>query len=392
MLGVALRIAYRIGIHSESAGTKCTPLEGELRRRLWWSFKIFDTRIGELADYKNVALSSTWDCKIPLNLNDSDLRPEMNQSPPVQTTPTEAIFVVVRSELREYVRHTKFHYDFHTPALETAPKHSRQQPVSKGSELAALEKMIEDRYLKLCNPENPLHFMTIWMARAYLAKCRLVEHYSMHLDSSKTQTGAQRDAAVRHALGMLEADTKIMSSPLTKGYLWLVNFHFPLPAYIHVLQDLKRRPMAKQALETWQVVSDNFQARFEASQPINSPLFDIFAKLVHSAWEARLAGVKRSQGALIVPKIVSIIRENVVHQLRLSQCVGPEEPQPLDATGMSDEDLPMLTPMGLGSYDVYGAGVPDYYTGKDFDFPGQILPGADFNQVDLAMLDWDFSV
>jgi hypothetical protein len=52
MLGVAIRIAQRMGIHSESALAKCTVFEAELRRRLWWSLVLFDTRISEMADHK----------------------------------------------------------------------------------------------------------------------------------------------------------------------------------------------------------------------------------------------------------------------------------------------------------------------------------------------------
>lgn len=52
MLGVAIRIAQRMGIHSESALSKCTVFEAELSRRLWWSLMLFDSRISEMADHK----------------------------------------------------------------------------------------------------------------------------------------------------------------------------------------------------------------------------------------------------------------------------------------------------------------------------------------------------
>ncbi|KAK9386689.1 hypothetical protein V1515DRAFT_603556 [Lipomyces mesembrius] len=66
MLGVVMRIAHRMGIHSESACVKRTAFEAEMRRRLWWSLKLFDTRIGEMADYNTVALAPAWECRIPL--------------------------------------------------------------------------------------------------------------------------------------------------------------------------------------------------------------------------------------------------------------------------------------------------------------------------------------
>jgi hypothetical protein len=71
MLGVAMRIAQRMGKHSESACAKCAPLEAEMRRRLWWSLVLFDSRISEMANDRTTTLIPTWDCRIPLNVNDS---------------------------------------------------------------------------------------------------------------------------------------------------------------------------------------------------------------------------------------------------------------------------------------------------------------------------------
>lgn len=377
-----------MGIHNESAGAKCSNFQVELRRRLWWSYELFDTRIGELVDYKNVALASDWNCRMPLNVNDSELRPEMRTQPPAQATLSEAVFVVVCSELREYVRRTKFHSDFRTSALDAAAKHSRQRPLSKGSELDALEKMIEDKYLQFCNSETPLHFMTIWMTRAYLAKCRLVEHYSMHADKPKRQTGPQRDAAVRHALGMLQADTKMMTSPLAQGYRWLVNLHFPLPAYIHILQDLKKRPTSAHHREAWNAVSDNFEARFDRSQPIKAPLFNIFAKLVHSAWEAHLTDFVQFGGGLTWPKIVVLIQEKVLHKLQSSQDGNPPGYQPSRGPESLDGDLPMQAVSNLRSQGDQDQGIPDYYSGVD-EFLGQDLRSFDLDQMDLALMNWD---
>ncbi|KAK9250492.1 hypothetical protein V1507DRAFT_483003 [Lipomyces tetrasporus] len=378
MLGVAMRIAHRMGIHSESACVKCTALEAEMRRRLWWSLKLFDSRIGELADYKTVALAPTWDCRIPLNVNDSDLRPEMTEPPPVQGTSSEALFVVVRSELGEFIRHTKFHLDFTTPALKPVAKDVQQGPIPEGGELVPLEKMIEDKYLKFCNPDNPLHFMTIWTTRTYLAKCRLVEHYSRYSDSSMDQTEAQRDAAICHALNMLECDTKIMNSPLTRGYLWLVHFHFPFPAYIHILQDLRRRPVCEQAEQAWEVMSDNFEVRVNVPQGGDSPLFNIFTKIVLSAWESREATFGQSGEP-----------DSVTQKAQNAQSAGIEQPH--NVMGTNIDNLPMTMPMGFGNYGLlYGAGGQDGYAGTGLNIPGQARLDIDINQLDWAAMDWDF--
>ena len=138
MLSVAIRIAERMGIHSESYLAKYTALEAEMYRRLWWSLVIYDTRVGELAYSKTTNLVPTWNCRIPLNVNDSDIRPEMKESPEILGKSSEAIFAVVRSELGDFVRNTKFYLDLTAPSLRPIAKDVQGGPLPEGGELVAL--------------------------------------------------------------------------------------------------------------------------------------------------------------------------------------------------------------------------------------------------------------
>ena len=383
-----------MGINSESALAKCTALEAEMRRRLWWSLILFDTRVGEMADSKTATLTPSWDCEIPLNVNDSDLRPEMKELPQLQGKSTEALFAVVRSELVDYVRHTRFHLIFSGPAMKPLTKDVQHGPVPEGCGLVSLAERIEDKYLKFCDLENPLHFMTIWMTRAYLAKCRLVEHHFRYPSSSVYQAEAQRDAAISYALSMLECDTKIMTSPLTKGFLWLLDLYFPFAAYIQMVQNLKRRPISSQAEKAWETMSDNFEARFAfVSTADNNPFFQIFAKIVLQAWEAHEATFRQSGELLVIPKIVLSIR------YRMSQIAphipNPDTPQPNSATHLSMNDFPVSSiPMVSGSHSLHDSmGGHGGYTatrpGTYSNMPGLDPLDIDANQFDWYAMDWD---
>ncbi|KAK9386690.1 hypothetical protein V1515DRAFT_587027 [Lipomyces mesembrius] len=231
--------------------------------------------------------------------------------------------------------------------------------------------------------------MTIWTTRAYLAKCRLVEHYSRYSDSSMDQTEAQRDAAICHALNMLVCDTKTMNSPLTKGYLWLVHFHFPLPAYIHILQGLRRRPVCEQAEQSWEVTSDNFEARVNVPQGGDSPFLNVFAKIVLPAWEAREATFRQS-GELLIPP-----QDCIIHQ-RQCDAIGAKCPKCRHSTApqcceYEYCDLRMSMPMGFGDCGLlYGAGGQDGYAGTGLNIPAQARLDVDINQLDWAAMNWDF--
>ena len=376
-----------MGIHSESALAKCTAIEAEMRRRLWWSLVLFDSRISEIANSKTITLDPTWDCKIPLNVNDSDLQPAMKEPPAIQGKSTEAIFAVVRSELGEFIRHTVFHLDFTSPALKPIAKHLPSGPAPEGDELAKLEEMIEDQYLKSCDQENPIHFMTIWTTRAYLAKCRLLEHHSRYSSTAVRRTEAQHDAATSHALRTLECDTKIMTSPLTKGFLWLNQFHFPFPAYIQIVQDLRRRPISEQARYAWEVMSDNFEAWFHSQLKDDTPFLQIFTKMVLQAWEAGEAASKQLGETLTPPRIVSSVRHTLAQTAPHARNTDKEQPNIIMDMGFDEFPMPIdfatqSLPYSMGMQDDYAMMGPDIYP----DIPGQAPLEAHMDQVDWTAL------
>ncbi|KAK5100732.1 hypothetical protein LTR24_000878 [Lithohypha guttulata] len=352
MLGLAIRTAQRMGLHLESTYAKCPALEAEMRRRLWWSLVLFDTRICEMAVHRSLMLTPTWDCKPPLNVNDFDLRPEMKGPPTVQVQPTEALFAVVRSEMGEFVRHSAFHLDLISPALKNVAKNIHNGPIPDGGELVTLEKAMEDNYLKYCNLENPLHFMTCCMTRSYLAKNRLIEHYSR---SSTRDTDAQRDAALSLALEMLQCDTQLMTSPLTKGYHWYIHFHFPFPAYIHITQDLRRRPASGYTERAWEIINDNFEARFQPEHDLH--FFKIYAAIVIQGWKPP----EQAENTSAPPRVVSELKRRLAQMTQEEQIANTAQAD--DVVGMNIDDvlMSMPMPMDFGSHGMaYGMGGQGY--------------------------------
>ncbi|KAI9040120.1 fungal specific transcription factor domain-containing protein [Aspergillus affinis] len=319
MLTIAIRIAQRTGIHNEATLARYSVIEAEMRRRLWWSLVLFDSRISEITEYSITVLAPTWDCKIPLNVSYSDLQTEMKEPPVAREQASEAIYAVTRSELGEFIHHAPFHLDFTNPALKPIAK-----DLPDGGDIGALEKIIEKKYLETCDPQNPLHFMTIWMTRAQLARYHLVEHYSKYSNSSSHSKESQRDAAMSHALGMLECDTKIMTSPLTKQFHWFLHSNFPFFAYIYILQRLKERPINTQAEQAWEVMSDNYEARFGSLNVVDNPLFRTFIQVVLPAWDSFEVAFKRHGESLSPPRIVSDIRQKLTEIPRDTETPGTD--------------------------------------------------------------------
>ena len=88
-----------MGLHRDPAQFDLPPFEVEQRRRLWWTLVGYDRRLGEMAGSTVTALSTGGDCKIPMNVNDSDLHVDGKEFPTPHTGPTEMLFSLTRVEL-----------------------------------------------------------------------------------------------------------------------------------------------------------------------------------------------------------------------------------------------------------------------------------------------------
>jgi len=320
-------------------------------------------------------------------LNDSDLRLEMKKLPLVLGTPSDAVFAVVRSELGDFIRHAKFHLDFTTPALNPVVDRVQARFSSESNKLAVLESTIEGKYLKFCDPDNPLHFMTIWMSRAYLARCRLMDYYSRCFSSSAHLSEIERDSAIVYALDMLHDDTKLMSSPLTKGYRWIAQINFPFLAYIHIVQDMRKRPANRQVQVSWDAMNDNYETRFEFLTIGDAPFFALFSKIVLQAWDACEGALKQSGETLLPPRIVASIKDRISQGAtgaHNTSNIGREQPN----TVMADE-FSMLMPLDIGSL-MCGMGATDDYMQRanPLDMLGQSRYFST-TQLDWATTHWN---
>lgn len=397
MLAIAVRTAERMRIDSESELSKSSPLEAEMCRRLWWALIMFDARVGELAYFPKAQLNPVWDCKVPLNVNDSDLRPEMEEPPNVQGLSTEALFVVVRAEIADFMRNTAMQLDFSTPRLKVIAKHVSKDSAPDGQDLLELERLIESRYLKLCDPSNALHYMTLWMSREHIAKYRFIEHNARLASLGTRQTEAQRDLATSLALRVLICDTKVMTSPLTKGFRWLNEWYFPFPAYFQILQDLKGRPFSNQSQRAWEVMYENYVA-WPWPLDGSNPIFQTFSKIVLNSWETTEANLKRSSAGgdtptptppAMVTSVKNLITQKSGQSSVSRESVGVStQKDAIMATNI--DDLAMSIPSGFADQGLFdgpgmldGSGVVGAESYASMNYAAQ-----DDSNAEVSLLDW----
>jgi hypothetical protein len=102
MTGLAIRIAYGMGVHRDGELFKLKPLESELRRRVWHHIALLDLRASEAKGTFPTHLS--YDTKLPLNINDDDLGAETIAYPEPRVGLTDMTASLVRLEFSDITR------------------------------------------------------------------------------------------------------------------------------------------------------------------------------------------------------------------------------------------------------------------------------------------------
>lgn len=160
MVGVGMRIAQRMGLHRDGSLTGLSPFDTEINRRLFWQYPSLEGFAGQVAGINSSLDSARWDTRQALNINDEDIWPSMTEAPRERREATDLIFHLTKSTFVEF-------YNYLGPVLVKLQRNCDNTKLIEEAEqkILEIEDTIETKYLRYCDPMEPLHLMTSVMAR-----------------------------------------------------------------------------------------------------------------------------------------------------------------------------------------------------------------------------------
>ncbi|KAI8627228.1 mitogen-activated protein kinase [Xylariaceae sp. FL1651] len=229
LVGVAMRISMRMGLHRDGTNLGLPPFEVQMRRRLFWQLFPLDGYAGQMAGTGVFVPPSAWDTKPPLNCDDSDMWPGMTRMPEEKRGASDMIFVLPRVELSIFYLRTAVRGNDVGPQIE----------VRKGEEIERLidgvEEKIEANYLRYCDVVDPLHFLTLAISRSAINTVRLRNRLSGILNNSITDS-MRRDLCAL-SLKVLDTNCTIHATPSLQKFRWQIR-SFSRDAMLCVLGSL----------------------------------------------------------------------------------------------------------------------------------------------------------
>lgn len=162
---------------------------------------------------------------------------------------------MISCEIANFVRNAQFYLKFTLPST----KESKSTKVAPSVD--DLEALIENKYLKYCNPQIPLHLISSCMSRGFIGKWRVGEYLFNNANNLVSQPVEYRDKIFFDAIQTIECDTAVYMTSITKGFLWFTKYHLPFPAYSYLIQELRRSTTGEYTERAWQAIALNFEER-----------------------------------------------------------------------------------------------------------------------------------
>lgn len=390
-----------MGLHRDPAGYGLPPFEVEQRRRLWWTIVGYDRRIGEMTGSTVTALSTGGDCKLPLNVNDSDLHIDGKELPATHTGPTEMLFALTRVEISMAVASNSNRDSFKMNNPEKGSPAAAATVSGQAAKPGATIRLagqdgpsytldgfcahIEGTYLSHCDPKVPLHFFTLTMTRQALCKMRVIGFLvRMHNSEAMPLKEVERDSLFLQATQMIEYDNVVQCSESLQSFKWYAMHYFPFPAYMFLVNELRSRLTGPMVERAWDAISANHDLRGLLNN-LHSPMHIAFGGLFLKAWDAHVAAQRSIDKDPATPRFIGILRDRAEKRRKMRAEDRPDpsmEQRPIgfpreSAPGMGvggppSEPPTMMTPPRdsslAGTSQMGSAGPPDDQDSMDWSY------------------------
>lgn len=344
LTGVSARIGQRIGLHRDGEALGLPPFEVEMRRRLFYQVFPHDSRSSQSAGIDYVSLPQAWDTKPPLNINDDQIWPGMTERPVEKNGATDMMFCLSRAYVGKRLAKSG-----------VTINGVRSLDLSKSQEtekvIAAAESEVEEKFIRYCDIVNPLHFLTIGLARSGVTAMRLKLRLPKIWD--QTATEEERKQLVQLAQKTLDTDAAVHAHGGTGRFQWHIKPFFlwgTRDSFIFMLATLlKHRDLLshEEIDAAWKTVAKLYQNHDELFN--GKKMLDVaLGRLTLKAWDSW-----QSAGHFSEPDFITTLRSmrdkrrqrqdtGGAHVFPTPDATSSSSPSPVTATSnlkISDIDM-----------------------------------------------------
>ncbi|KAJ5714342.1 uncharacterized protein N7483_011523 [Penicillium malachiteum] len=279
LTGVAVRIAQRMGLHRDGESLGLPPFDVEIRRRLFWQLLPLEGYAGQVSGTGIALAPDSWDTKQPLNINDDQIYPGMTQQPFEQEGASEMIFCLTRTEMSNFYTRTGVRMKEVGASIQFRASTELESAIDR------VLGIIEAKYLRYCDIVNPLHFLTLGIARSAANAVRLRNRMKKRANIDDRE----RRELFHLAQTILDTDIVLCSNPNMKNFQWQIKAFFLWDALLCMLTSLAKVGFLSSAEldTTWRKMGEIYSNHPEILEARKGGALHIaVGKLTLKAWAA----------------------------------------------------------------------------------------------------------
>lgn len=305
-----LRAAQCIGLHRDGTNFGISPLDCEIRRRLWHHILGSDARVAEDHGLSTSGFCGFPDTKLPCNVDDRDLDSSMNAAPVSKDRWTDMTLFLVAAETNECLQQVS--------QISCTVSSDDDKNTSLARLLATVKARINDRYLRHCDPNIPAQKAALFLGRVQMGKLEVLvrQQYLRGLSVEESAARASEQTLLL-ACEAIEIGNEMQTDELLSNFHWLVWTYTPYHLLTYALWHLCVRPGEHSADRVWEVVNESFSLVDDPNWPSPGLKWNALRKLREKALDIRCAFAltSRPRAALSFsdPASLSIEDGSVLH-------------------------------------------------------------------------------
>ena len=248
---------------------------------------MLDSRSSEINGSENNILAHSFDTKIPSNVNDSDLHPDMGEPPTEHEGTTEMTFCIMRcdiaSSLRRLTSTTSVHGTWHS--LGTAALSLRE----KDKFIDETQCFLEKKYARYYDSTIPLYYVAAVVCKLVICKMRLMAHHPrQYSDGGAHLPQEKKNLLFIRSLEVIEYSNLFESTEGTQKWAWHFQTYFQWHAFTYLLGELCIRKSGHQVERAWRAVGVVLERyRMIMEEKNKELLWKMMESLINKAWAVR---------------------------------------------------------------------------------------------------------
>lgn len=271
-----IRTAQWMGLHRDGETFGLSPLDCEVRRRLWYQVIGSDARVAEDHGLSTSGFGGFCDTKLPLNVDDRDLSPEMETAPASKLRWTEMTIFLVTAEMNQALQQVS--------RLSVTVRNGNEKMLSLEQLLESIKSRINDKYLRHCDPNIPVQRSALLLGRVLMGKLEILvrQQYLRGLSAEESAARATENT-LSLACDTIEIGDELKTNELLSNFHWLFSTYTQYHLLKYALWHLCARPGDHGADRAWEVVDTSFSLVENPSWPSPGLKWNVLRKLREKA-------------------------------------------------------------------------------------------------------------